>query len=104
MNNNDFSKLLRRKTALHLGQLKMLYFLNPESDVNLDQRKLSSIAKSLIFKPVPMDSAFLPRRRCGGGFRAHENRQRSLRRHRFSVIQESDQIPRKRSSPMQMQR
>ena len=53
MNNNDFSKLLRRKIALHLNQLKMLYFLNPESDVNLDQRKLSSIAKSLIFKARP---------------------------------------------------
>jgi hypothetical protein len=51
--NNDFSKLLRRKAALHLNQLKMLYFLNPESDVNLDQRKLSSIAKSLIFKARP---------------------------------------------------
>lgn len=51
--NNDFSKILRRKAALHLDDLKMLYFLNPESDVNLDSRKLSSIAKSLLFKANP---------------------------------------------------
>jgi uncharacterized protein len=51
--NNDFSMLLRRKAALHLDDLKMLYFLNPESDVNLDTRKLSDVAKSLIFKAHP---------------------------------------------------
>jgi len=51
--NNDFSAILRRKAALHLDNLKMLYFLNPESDVSLDHRKLSDIAKSLIFKARP---------------------------------------------------
>ena len=51
--NNDFSAILRRKAALHLDNLKMLYFLNPESDVSLDHRKLSEIAKSLIFKARP---------------------------------------------------
>lgn len=51
--NNDISQLLRRKAALELEDLKMLYFLNPESDMNLDTRKLSSIAKSLIFKAKP---------------------------------------------------
>lgn len=51
--NNDISANLRRKAALHLDNLKMLYFLNPESDINLDTRKLSSIAKSLIFKAHP---------------------------------------------------
>lgn len=51
--NNDFSSLLRRKAALHLDNLKMLYFLNPESDINLDPRPLSSIAKSVIFKAGP---------------------------------------------------
>ena len=51
--NNDISQLLRRKAALGLEDLRMLYFLNPESDVNLDTRKLSSIAKSLIFKAKP---------------------------------------------------
>ncbi len=48
--NNDFSKLLRRKAALGLDDLRMFYFLNPESDRNLDTRALSDIAKSLSFK------------------------------------------------------
>ncbi len=48
--NNDISKLLRRKTELHLANLKMLYFINPESDKNLDTRELAEIAKSTVFK------------------------------------------------------
>ena len=51
--NNDFSALLRRKAALHLDNLKMLYFINPESDRNLDTRPLADIAKSIIFKAHP---------------------------------------------------
>ena len=51
--NNDFSHLLRRKAELHLDDLKMLYFLNPESDMNLDVRELKDIAKSLAFKAQP---------------------------------------------------
>ena len=51
--NNDFSKLLRRKAALHLDELRMFYFLNPESDRNLDIRALPDIAKSLVFKAAP---------------------------------------------------
>ena len=51
--NNDFAKLLRRKAALPLDDLKMLYFINPESDQNLDKRELVSIAKSTIFKAKP---------------------------------------------------
>lgn len=51
--NNDFSQLLRRKAALHLDDLKMLYFLNPESDKNLDVRALKDIARSLTFKARP---------------------------------------------------
>lgn len=51
--NNDFSDLIRRKHALGLDNLKMLYFLNPESDVNLDNRELPDIAKSLFFKSAP---------------------------------------------------
>ena len=43
--NNDFSSLLRRKAALPLEDLKMLYFINPESDRNLDTRPLAEIAK-----------------------------------------------------------
>ena len=50
---NDFSHLLRRKAALHLDKLKMLYFINPESDRNLDIRPLSDIAKSTIAKAAP---------------------------------------------------
>lgn len=51
--NNDFSKLLRRKAALPLKDLKMLYFINPESDKNLDTRELKDIARSTIFKAHP---------------------------------------------------
>jgi membrane complex biogenesis BtpA family protein len=51
--NNDFSDLIRRKAALGLEDLKMLYFLNPESDMNLDTRRLPDIAKSLVFKANP---------------------------------------------------
>ena len=51
--NNDFSALLRRKAALHLDNLKMLYFINPESDRNLDTRPLAEIARSTIFKAHP---------------------------------------------------
>lgn len=51
--NNDFSMLMRRKAALHLDNLKMLYFINPESDRNLDTRDLSEIASSTIFKVHP---------------------------------------------------
>ena len=45
--------LMRRKAALHLDDLKMLYFINPESDRNLDTRDLSEIASSTIFKVHP---------------------------------------------------
>ncbi|HPF18610.1 MAG: BtpA/SgcQ family protein [Bacillota bacterium] len=51
--NNDFSTLMRRKAELHLDELKMLYFINPESDRNLDSRPLVDIAKSVIFKASP---------------------------------------------------
>ena len=51
--NNDFSSLLRRKAALPLEDLKMLYFINPESDRNLDTRPLAEIAKSTITKAAP---------------------------------------------------
>ena len=51
--NNDFSMLMRRKAELHLDDLKMLYFINPESDRNLDTRPLADIASSTIFKVHP---------------------------------------------------
>lgn len=47
---NDVAHLLRRKKALYREDLKMLYFVNPESDLNLDSRELPKIAKSLVFK------------------------------------------------------
>lgn len=50
---NDFSALLRRRAALHLDELRMLYFINPESDRNLDTRPLADIASSTIFKAHP---------------------------------------------------
>lgn len=50
---NDFSALLRRRAALYLDKLKMLYFINPESDRNLDTRPLADIARSAIFKAHP---------------------------------------------------
>lgn len=51
--NNDFSALMRRRAALHLEDLKMLYFINPESDRNMDTRPLADIASSTIFKAHP---------------------------------------------------
>ena len=51
--NNDFSKLQRRRTELHLQGLRMLYFINPESDRAMDPRPLADIASSTIFKAHP---------------------------------------------------
>jgi len=51
--NNDFSKLQRRRTELHLQKLRMLYFINPESDRAMDPRPLAEIASSTIFKAHP---------------------------------------------------
>ena len=51
--NNDFSEVIRRKYALHLDELKMLYFINPESDRSLDPRPLKDIAKTTIAKAAP---------------------------------------------------
>jgi len=50
---NQLSELLRRKAALGLDDLRLLYFLNPESDINLDTRPLPQIARSLVFKVAP---------------------------------------------------
>ena len=50
---NDFSMLMRRKAELHLDDLRMLYFINPESDVSLDSRPLADVAASTIFKVHP---------------------------------------------------
>lgn len=49
----DISATLRRKMALGLDELKLLYKVNPESDVYLAQRPLEHITKSLIFHCFP---------------------------------------------------
>lgn len=51
--NNDFSMLQRRRAALFQQNLKMLYFINPESDRSLDPRPLAEIAKTTIAKASP---------------------------------------------------
>lgn len=51
--NNDFSMLQRRRAALFQHDLKMLYFINPESDRSLDTRPLADIAKTTIAKANP---------------------------------------------------
>ena len=51
--NNDFSEVIRRRYALHLDELKMLYFINPESDQSLDLRPLKDIARTTIAKAAP---------------------------------------------------
>lgn len=51
--NTDMSQILRRKKFLGLDKLKMMYFLNPESDVYIGNRNIVDIAKSVIFKCDP---------------------------------------------------
>ena len=41
------------RSFVPLEDLKMLYFINPESDRNLDTRQLAEIAKSTITKAAP---------------------------------------------------
>ena len=53
----DVGAVLRRKKALGLDDLRMLYFLNNESDEYLVPRDLVSIAKSTVFDARP--DAFL---------------------------------------------
>ena len=53
----DIGAILRRKKALGLDDLKMLYFINNESDEYIVERELIDIAKSTIFDAHP--DAFL---------------------------------------------
>ncbi len=46
--NNDFSEVIRRKYALHLDDLKMLYFINPESDRSLDPRPSTAFQPAIL--------------------------------------------------------
>ncbi len=51
--NTDIARLLRRKHDLGLDNLRMLYFLNSESDEYLAHRELPAIARSIIFTCKP---------------------------------------------------
>jgi membrane complex biogenesis BtpA family protein len=51
--NTDIGTTIRRKKALGLDHLKLLYKVNPESDVYLAPRPLKSIVKSVIFNCNP---------------------------------------------------
>lgn len=49
----DAANVVRRKKALGLDNLKMLYKVNPESDVYLVERDIKTIAKSILFGYAP---------------------------------------------------
>ena len=49
----DIATTLRRKKALGLDDLKLLYKVNPESDTYLTERMLQRITKSVIFHCFP---------------------------------------------------
>ena len=51
--NTDPSSILRRKNDLGLYDLRLLYFVNQESDVYINDRDIQSITKSIIFKCEP---------------------------------------------------
>lgn len=49
----NVAETLRRKKALGLSNLKMLYKVNPESEVYMAERSLEKITKSMIFHCFP---------------------------------------------------
>ena len=51
--NTDIATVLRRKKALGLDNLRLLYKVNPESDVYLAERTLMKITRSIIFHCFP---------------------------------------------------
>jgi uncharacterized protein len=51
--NTDVAAILRRRHDLGLDGLRLLYFVNQESDVYLNERDLASITRSVIFKCQP---------------------------------------------------
>lgn len=51
--NTDVAATLRRKRDLGLFDLKLLYFVNQESDVYINDRDIQSITRSIIFKCQP---------------------------------------------------
>jgi membrane complex biogenesis BtpA family protein len=49
----DIARILRRKRALGMDNLKMFYMINAESDGDLSGRDLSVVAQAVIFKCAP---------------------------------------------------
>jgi membrane complex biogenesis BtpA family protein len=49
----DAADIVRRKKALRLDELKMLYKVNPESDAYLVERDIKMVAKSIVFGYMP---------------------------------------------------
>ena len=49
----DIAAVMRRKKALGLGHVKLLFKVNPESDVYLAERSIERITKSIIFHCFP---------------------------------------------------
>lgn len=78
--NTDIAQILRRKQELHLDRLKMFYMVNAEADAYLNDREMSTIVNSLLFKCHPdgiclsglhagceADDAFLDQMRSAAG-------------------------------------
>ena len=53
LTDTDISAVIRRKKALGLDDLKLLYKVNPESGVYLAERPIEKITKSMIFHCFP---------------------------------------------------
>lgn len=51
--NTDAAATLRRKADLRLYNLRLLFFVNQESDVYINDRDIQSITRSVIFKCAP---------------------------------------------------
>lgn len=51
--NTDVAATLRRRSDLGLYDLRLLYFVNQESDVYINDRDISSITRSIVFKCAP---------------------------------------------------
>jgi len=51
--NTDVAATLRRRRDLGLFDLRLLYFVNQESDVYINDRDIQSITRSIVFKCAP---------------------------------------------------
>ena len=64
LTDTDISVVTRRKNALGLDNLKLLYKVNPESGVYLAERPIEKITKSMIFREVAGDTPVLCNTGC----------------------------------------